>query len=317
MLPWYYSIHGRPQYSRPRTFDLPTFTSQFSTWRAAAGGLPIAGPSFANLPWMAGLPGFLSSEPGLGMVTFHRYPLRGCHVQPSQPSYATISNMLSDYATTQLTSALAQYAALAHANGLPFRIDEMNSVACSGRRGISDTFASGLWMLDTLFGMRAAGVDGVNVHTLPNAAYELFTFSNDAAGWHAVVHPDYYGMLMFAQADPPGARLLPVSGAGGQVKIWATLGADGKIRVVLINKDLAASHVVVIHVPGNASSASVEQFSAPSADATTGVTLSGQGFGGRTDTGTLPGRPQTGVLQPLAGIYTISLPPAGAEMLTQ
>ena len=64
-------------------------------------------------------------------------------------------------------------------------------------------------MLDTLFSMASAGVDGVNIHSLPGAAYELFTFRRDAAGWRAFVHPDYYGMLLFAQAFPVGAQLLP------------------------------------------------------------------------------------------------------------
>ena len=53
----------------------------------------------------------------------------------------------------------------------------MNSASVhAGKRGVSDTFASALWVLDTLFNLAAVGVDGVNVHTLPGAAYELFTF---------------------------------------------------------------------------------------------------------------------------------------------
>ena len=69
---------------------------------------------------------------------------------------------------------------LAHARGLQFRLDEINSAAlrrCLGRTGVSDTFASALWMLDTLFNMASVGVDGVNFHSLPGADYELFTFT--------------------------------------------------------------------------------------------------------------------------------------------
>ena len=80
----------------------------------------------------------------------------------------------------------------------------MNSASCSGKQGVSDTFASALWVLDTLFNLAAVGVDGVNVHSLPGAAYELFTFQHTSSGWQAFVHPEYYGMLMFAQAFPPG-----------------------------------------------------------------------------------------------------------------
>ena len=34
-------------------------------------------------------------------------------------------------------------------------------------------------------------------------------------------------MLMFAQAFPPGAQLLPVTAPSGPVKVWATAAPDG------------------------------------------------------------------------------------------
>ena len=72
-------------------------------------------------------------------------------------------------------------------------------------RGVSDTFASALWMLDTLFNMASVGVDGVNIHTLPGAALRaVHVQSARTAGWQAFVHPEYYAMLMFAEAFPPG-----------------------------------------------------------------------------------------------------------------
>ena len=95
--------------------------------------------------------------------------------------------------------------AVAHARGVQFRVDELNSAAlagCPARPGVSNTFASALWMVDALFNLASVGVDGVNVHTLPGAGYELFTFRRTRAGWQAFVHPDYYGLLMFAQALP-------------------------------------------------------------------------------------------------------------------
>jgi hypothetical protein len=315
-LSWYYTPHNRPIFSRPATYSLLQFTQEFQTWRGVTGQVPVAGPAFAGPAWMSGLDGFLGAEPGLALATFHRYPLRGCSVAQSDPSYATESNLLSDYATTQLTAAVAPFAAVAHAHDLPFRVDEMNSVACSGRTGVSDTYGSALWMLDALFGMRAAGVDGVNVHTLPGSAYELFTFTDGADGWRGFVHPDYYGMLMFEQADPPGARLLPVSGSGGQVKLWATEAPDGTKRIVVINKDPVNAHVVLVSPPGKAGVATVELLRARGVTATSGVTLGGQTFGNATATGVLPGPPRTVSIGPVAGLYWLTVPPATAELLT-
>jgi hypothetical protein len=199
-----------------------------------------------------------------------------------------------------------------------FRVDELNSAAlagCLGRTGVSNTFASALWMVDTLFNLASVGVDGVNVHSLPGAAYELFTFRRTARGWQAFVHPDYYGMLMFAQAFPAGARLIPVHAPAGPVKVWATLGLDGHTRVTLINKD-SRPRRVKLRLPPSGLPAEVEWLRAPSPSATSGVTLGGQSFGAETGTGVLG--PEHG--QPVAGrlgTYSIELPPASAAILTR
>jgi hypothetical protein len=197
-----------------------------------------------------------------------------------------------------------------------FRVDELNSATlagCLGRTGVSNTFASALWTVDALFNMANVGVDGVNVHTLPGAGYELFTFRRTAAGWQAFVRPDYYGMLMFAQAFPAGGRLLPVRDPAGPVKVWATLGTDGHTRVTLINKD-SQPHQVELQLPPSAAPAEIEWLRAPSASATSGVTLGGQSFGAETGTGVL-GPPHLQPAGDLFGSYSVELPADSAALL--
>jgi hypothetical protein len=315
-LPWYLTAHRKLRYGRPPAYNVASFIQESSNVRHALPPAPIAGPSFANLTWMAeGLGQYVAANPGLALVTFHRYPLRGCHVAPTSQSYPTVANLLSDYAQSQLAAGLAPYVAMAHAQGLQFRVDEMNSVACAGSHGVSDTFASALWILDTLFEMDQAGVDGVNIHTLPGSHYELFTFTHNGTTWQADVHPDYYGMLMFAQAAPPGSRLLPIGGVpDGSLKMWATLAPDGTERVVIINEDPSNPQSLVFQAPG--SSATVEQLTAASVNATGGVTLGGQSFGDETATGLLTGQPQASTVYPLLGLYALTVPPGSATMLT-
>jgi hypothetical protein len=315
-IPWYYSSLQRPVFSRPSPYDLPQFTSQFSTWRGAIGDLPVAGPALADFQWMPQFDQFLAAEPGLAVATFHRYPLRGCSTPPTSPRYATIANLLSDYATTGQAQGVAPYVAMAHARGIRFRLDEVNSVACGGSAGVSDTFASALWALDTMFEMAKVGVDGVNVHTFPGAAYDLFTFTHGGGTWRAFVHPEYYGLLMFGQADPPGARLLPVSGSGGSLKAWATQAPNGTRRFVLINMHPSASQSVTVTAGLGFGHASLERLGAPNVTATSDVFLGGQTFGAQTDTGALPGSTSGSSLFNLLGIYNVVLPPASAAMLT-
>jgi Glycosyl hydrolase family 79 C-terminal beta domain len=320
IFPWYRTDQGRGKWiwARPSSYSLSDYISEFSRFRTALPDVPVAGPAFAELTWLNGLDQFLSSQPRLALTTVHRYPLHGCLTNANQAGYASGANLLSDQSSSGLAQAVAPSVSVAHAHHVPFRLDEMNSAAvaaCLGKRGVSGTFASALWVLDTLFNLASVGVDGVNVHTLPTAAYELFSFRYTKRHWEASVHPEYYGMLLFAQAFPPGARLLPVSmSQSTPLKVWATRASDGTTRVVLINKDLSTAYQVALQLPGQPGPARLVRLAAPGVGATRGVTLGGQTFGAETRTGTLAG-PHTETVTPMRGAYAVTLPPGSAAML--
>jgi hypothetical protein len=131
------------------------------------------------------------------------------------------------------------------------------------------------------------------------------------------VHPNYYGLLMFAQATPPGSRLLRISGSGGAgLSTWATIATDRTRRVVVINKRTAGTRVVEIRAPAGARSAALELMRAPAITSRSGITIGGQGFGAQTSTGELAGTPQTTSLKPSKGRYMFTLPAASAALLT-
>lgn len=315
VFPWYTDRHGRV-FARSARYSLSDFISQLTRWQASLPDLPLAGPALAELPWLSGLPTLLAAEPRLREVTIHRYALQGCLGNAKSPSYPSIANLLSDRSAAGLAAAIEPYVVAAHARGVQFRVDELNSATlagCLGRTGVSNTFASALWMVDALFNLASEGVDGVNVHSLPGAGYELFTFRRTATGWQAFVRPDYYGMLMFAEAFPAGARLLPVRQAPGPVKVWATLAPDGHTRVTLINKD-SQPHRVEVQLPPSAAPSEIEWLRAPTASATSSVTLGGQSFGADTGTGTL-GPPHWQPAGQLFGWYSVELPPDSAALL--
>ncbi|HET6870138.1 MAG TPA: glycosyl hydrolase family 79 C-terminal domain-containing protein [Solirubrobacteraceae bacterium] len=315
VFPWYKDRLGRV-FARSADYSLPAYVGQLARWQAQLPGRPLAGPALAELPWLSGLPTLLTADPRVRVVTIHRYALQGCSHNPRSPVYPSIANLLSDRSSRGLAAAIAPFVAAAHSSGAQFRVDELNSAAlagCLGRTGVSNTFASALWMVDTLFNLASVGVDGVNVHSLPGAGYELFTFRRTATGWQAFVRPDYYGMLMFAQAFPAGARLEPVSEPAGPVKVWATFGPDGHTRVTLINKD-SQPRPVEVQLPPSAAPAEIEWLRAPGANATRGVTLGGQTFGAETSTGGLgPARWQP--VGQLFGSYSVELPPDSAALI--
>ena len=314
---WYRDHRGHSYRSRGRHYSLADYTREFTHWSRVLPRIPLAGPATSGPAWMGKLGRFISSERSLKIVTYHRYPLRACTTGPGTPGFPSIPNLLADSSSAGLANGVRSYVGVAHAHHLPLRLTEINSASCQGTAGVSDTFASALWALDTMFNMASVGVDGVNFHMLPGSHYELFSPSQTASGaWQAAVHPSYYGLLMFSQAFPPGARLLATSAPSGPVKVWATQDPAGVQRVTLINKDPAIAHDVALSVAGSPASATVETLQAPSASSTSGVTLGGRSFGDETSTGTLPS-PQVSSISPAAGrVFTVSLPAGSAALLT-
>jgi len=310
---WYHTSAGVHFTGRPRGYDFSDFTQDFSRIVGSLPPISLAGPAVGAPDWAAQLGPFLAAEPKVGLATLHAYPLKKC----STTTNVTAAQLLSESSSVGLADSLAPYAGVAHAHGVPLRIDEMNAISCGGERGVSDTFASALWSLDAMFAMASVGVDGVNFHTVPNAVNELFAFKLVHGVWSGSVHPNYYGLMMFAQAAPAGARLLTLSGpTGGTLRTWATLAPDGHIRVVLINTNTARAQLVAVRIASARGSAALERLTAPAITAESGLSLGGQSFGSQTTTGLITGNPESDSVTPSAGSYLVRLPAASAAMLT-
>jgi hypothetical protein len=310
---WYTTKSGHQVPGRPRKYNLTDFESQFASYAKAMPRVTLAGPSTGSPTWISQLGQFLASEPKVGIATVHAYPLKHC----THTSHVTIGQLLADSSSEGLAKHVAPVAAVAHHHHVPLRIDELGSVTCGGQRGVSDTYATALWSLDTAFALARAGVDGVNIHTPNNSTNQMFTVSHVNGTWNVYVHPNYYGLLMFAQATPPGSRLLRTSGpSGGGLSTWATLGTNGTTRVVVINKSTSRARAVAIRAPAKAASATLELMQAPSITSKTGITIGGQGFGAQTSTGELAGTPQTPTLKLKRHEYSFKLPPASAALVT-
>ncbi len=312
-LPWQVTLAGRHMPARGPGWSFHRYLGDF---KQVIGALPhrlIAGPASGSLNWLPQLGRFLHAEPRVGLLTVHRYALKRCG--PS--SNSTVSDLLANSAVDGLASHVVDAVTIAHTHRVPVRIDELNSIACGGKAGVSNTFGDALWALDTLFATARSGVDGVNFHTEPGSFNELFSVSRTGYGWQADVHPEYYGLLMFARAAPPRARLLKtLEPARSRLRIWATRAPDGRVRVVLINKYMRGSRVVVLRIPWAAGPATVERLRAPSPYATFGATLGGLSFGAETMTGSLAGAVATTTRKPTAHSYTLTVPAASAAMLT-
>jgi Glycosyl hydrolase family 79 C-terminal beta domain len=307
---WYVRPDGIHVKGRPAGYDFPSYLDQFSSFAKGLPG-PIAGPAIGG-SWLADIGELVAAEPRVGVVTLHAYPAATCFVPPSPPS---VAGLLAPAATTGLADGLAPYVALAHVHHRPARIDEINTDACGAAPGVSNAFVSALWALDALFEMARIGADGVNIHTYPRATYQLFTFTRVAGRWSAFVAPEYYGLEMFAQAAPPGSRLIATSTTNGQgVTVWATRGTDRRTRVVLVNESVYRRTIALNS--GGSRHATLERLRAPRLTSTTGVTLGGRSFGPSTTTGRLAGHSTGAKLTARNGQYVFTLPADSAALLT-
>ncbi len=268
---------------RLSTWGYEDFRREFDAYvqaiRARTPNAPIAGPattgSDKGKQWF---PRFLQDEGSqLVLATQHLYPMSDTPTNPpDSPTYPTIANMLSPQLMERVAQTIDQLTEVAQANHLPLRIAETNSISGSpgrnGKEGVSNVFASALWGADYLFTLVEHGAQGVNFH----GGFGCGGFTPICStGTQYVARPLYYGMLLFHAAGQ--GRMVPVEihGSTMNVTTHAILGDDGKLRVVLINKEEGQAVTAEITTGQPYAQATAMRLIGPSLNAQTGITLGG------------------------------------------
>jgi hypothetical protein len=256
---------------RPPGWSFAAYRPQAAAYRtairAAAPGVPIAGPDASSgarvLPWVSAAGATL--RPAL--LTDHYYPSSSCGYRPS------LSDLLSPLTRGAETAMLARLAAIAGAAGRSLRVDETNNISCGGQAGVSDSFAAALWAAD--YGVRAmaAGLDGVNFHDLVEQprSYAPLVLVNKRFR----ANPEWYALLLLSRlvGDRP---LQTRAGAGLVARGFAT--PAGGLRIVLVDFEPPGSGALLVRlrVPGRLRAGPIERLTGPSPAATAGVRLAGR-----------------------------------------
>ncbi len=325
--PYVSPVHAGPiVYTRSSSYSFPQYLREFNSYSVALGRdpttrvLPLMGPSVVySFERQLGSFAMEVAPHRLEAVTVHYYPLNICTRHAA--ARATISNLLGQPTMDSMIYRIASFVAMTRAAHQRLQLDELNTVACGGQDGISNSFASALWGLDALFRLAETGVEHVNFHSGQGLdAYDPITSSADYApvthrwSYTNAAQPLYYAMLLFSRAA--GRSLLPTAVVGTAANIEAYTVTDGMTtRVFLINKDLKAHGRVTIVPSHPLGAATALVLKASTLGATTGTTLGGQTIGGTT--GIFP-TPTTTALYPDARThsYTVDLPIASAVMLS-
>jgi hypothetical protein len=212
------------------------------------------------------------------LLTGHHYPL-GC-AQTPPPS---IETLLSAASRGREAHSLETYLAISRPRGIPFRMDEINSVSCGGVAGISNTFASALWAAGYVGQAMAAGTVGVNVQGNPTncPGYTPLCAPDPAALAAGALRaePDWYALLLTRSLI--GYRPLPTTIAAQVEPNLAAYGFAGPAhtrKLLLVDDEPPGSPPLALRVPLGAGlgAARVLRLTGPSPQATGGVRLGGR-----------------------------------------
>lgn len=311
-----YARHGL---RRPASWGRGAYVHEarayMSAIRRAAGPVPLDAPgvsgSHAFARWAPATAAVLSPQ----MLTGHHYPL-GCKQTPG-PS---IPRLLSPGVRAAEQRSLQRYMRVAHLTGLPFRMDELNSVSCGGTEGISNVFASALWASGYIGSALSAGVTGLNFEGAPAWC----------RGYSALCAPTPARLAAGAlQAQPLYYALLLARGLGGDrpVRVHVTAGRSHNVSVSAFRAPSAALTLLaldaepagapparlVFDAGGGYPQASVTRLAAPSVQSGTGITLGGRSVG---PSGTLGGEPAQETGESSGGSPSVLLAPSSAALIT-
>ena len=303
---------------RPASWSYAAYDAEVRSYRHAIAALTprvaLAGPgvsgSHVYTEWG---PLEASSERPL-LLTGHHYPL-GCRQVPP-PS---IARLLSGEIRRLEGTSLSRYMAVTRTSGIPFRMDEANSVSCGGRAGISNAFAAALWASSYITRTMAAGVAGINFQANPV----------NCLGYTPICASDPQRLAAgVLSAQPLWYALLLTRGLVGDTPLHTTVSAPrhpnvtvsalrsptGALHLVIVDGDPPGSPAAALRVRVGAryDAASVLLLSAPAPDATTGVRLGGAAVPLAGSWRTPPGSR----LPVAGGVLSLTIAPSSAALVT-
>jgi hypothetical protein len=179
-----------------------------------------------------------------------------------------------------LVSELATLQAGAKSIGVPYRMAECNSFYNDGATGVSNSYASSLWVIDYLFNCAQGGATGVNFHGGGNSPGYTPIADND--GVVVGARPGFYGILLFTLAGPGSLYGTTLLAGDLNATAYAVKTASGALNLVVVNKDLTQNLQLTAQLPQAVNSATLLAMTqlttgatGPSLAATSGVTIQG------------------------------------------
>jgi hypothetical protein len=301
--------YGTTQSSLGANWTFQDFLSRWNSFRSAivqvAPDVPLTGPSTGGdnhvTSWTLAF-GRAVMRSELVLLTQHYYRASGASAT------ATASFLISP--DPQLTGELATLNAGAQQLGLPYRMSECNSFYDGGTPGVSNSYASSLWVIDFLFDLALGGATGVNLHGGGDAPG--YTPIADDSGAPIEARPEYYGLLFFSLAGPGTLLQAQLSAGSVDATAYALRSANSGLKIFVVNKDTVQNLILTIETNQSIQTATLQTMTGPSLAALSGVTI--QGATVNSDGSFAPASPA--VLTPSGTQTTCTIPALSAGLIS-
>jgi hypothetical protein len=231
---------------------------KFATAILNAPGALLAGPGATSNSAASFSAPFADAESAkygskLTLLTQHSYVAGAGTSGCSLPNLQITTTKLTDIFTTMEGAATKDKIALG------WRMGENNTCSGHGQQGLSDTLIAGLWAIDYMFEVAKRGGTGINFHNGETGMDGTVPFYYEAIkedkGAVVQVQPEYYGMLLFAQAGTGSMVSTTVTPSAPDFTAWA-IKASGFTSVVLNNRNASSGVNATVDLGSAVSSAS-------------------------------------------------------------
>jgi len=253
----------------PTGWDLAAFETLWQQFRSAilatTPSAIITGPASSGNVTTWTVP-FLQDSTGklISLATQHYYRGNG------HSANATTANLVS--ADPNIIADCVALKSATSALGIPFRFSETNSYLYGGSPGVSNAYASALWVIDHLFNIALGGGSGVNMQGGDVGYYT--PIDNDGSTILGAA-PEYYGLLLFSLAGQGTLLQTTLSTSGFNATMYAVHASSGSIKIVIVNKEVYQSLNITIDCGKTIKSAGLFELRGTSLDTITGQTLQG------------------------------------------
>ena len=283
----------------------------------------FCGPSTSpgHESWAAAFAKEFGTHGPLAFISQHDYP--GGDARDAKDVVAARNKILAPAIDRHYAKFCSHFVPTILSNGLPYRLEEVNSLYDGGAVNVSDTFASALWALDYQWWWAEYDAIGMNFHTGDKVAarnmnkpcrYAAFWTTRD--GYN--IHPLGYAIKMFSLGGQ--GRLVPAKIRNTNhlnLRAYAAEQKNGDMLVTFINREHGTSGRaarIILHTGLKKAHSEIMLLTAPDNNVAlkTGIKLGGAEI---QDDAVWNGKWTPYSPTSATGKFTLKLPPATAALV--